>query len=345
MKKVTVAMSGGVDSSVCASLLQEKGYDVKGAIMRLHKGAKNDIDDALRVCRHLGIPLEIYDFTNEFEREVIDRFCRDYGSNITPNPCIYCNNALKFGAFLRRALDDGCDLIATGHYARIIEENGRYTLHTACNKDKDQSYVLYGMTQFALAHTLFPLGEYESKEEIRSYAAEKGLPCAYRTDSQDICFIPDGDHAKFIESRGIVLPEGDFVDTHGNILGTHKGRLHYTLGQRRGLGIAKGERVFVVDKNASDNTVVIGSESDLMKSGIVCTSVNFSAIDALIKPLSCQVKIRYRKAASPAVISPCENGVICRFDVPQRAPVAGQAAVFYIGDTVIGGGIISQVLP
>lgn len=345
MKKVIVAMSGGVDSSVCACLLKEQGYDVKGAIMRLHKEIDKDIEDAQRVCRHLGIPLEIYDFRREFEREVIDRFCRDYGNDLTPNPCISCNNALKFGAFLRRALEDGGDLIATGHYARIVFENGRYILKTAKNASKDQSYVLYGMSQLALSHTVFPLGEYETKDEIRAYAAEHGLPCAYRGDSQDICFIPDGDHAHFIEQRGIVLPKGNFVDTQGKVLGTHKGRLHYTPGQRRGLGLAMGERVFVVDKNADDNTVIVGCDNDLMKGGVVCKNINLSAIDELTSPLMCQVKIRYRKASCPAVISPCEDGIICRFDTPQRAPARGQAAVFYDGDTVIGGGIISQILP
>lgn len=344
MKKITVAMSGGVDSSVCAALLKEQGYDVSGAIMRLRCGGEDDIRDCQRVCDFLGIPLEIYDFEDVFEKEVIAPFCRSYLEDKTPNPCINCNISLKFGAFLQRALQNA-DMIATGHYARIEEENGKYRLLKAKNTDKDQSYVLYGLTQYALKHTVFPLGEYSNKEQIRQYAREMGLPCAYRGDSQDICFVPDGDYARFIESRYGKMPQGSFVSSNGTVLGTHKGRLHYTLGQRRGLGISSTGRIFVTDKRQSDNTVVVGTEDELMKKTLFCENVNFIPFDTLTHPISLQVKIRYRKEASPAVITPCENGVRCDFEQPQRAPSPGQAAVFYDGDEVIGGGVISSVLP
>lgn len=343
MKKIVVAMSGGVDSSVCAAVLQEKGYDVSGAIMRLRRDAEQDISDCQRVCEHLGIPLEIYDFTDVFEREVISPFCREYLSDRTPNPCINCNISLKFGAFFKRALENA-DGIATGHYARIEKKDGVFRLMKAKNTEKDQSYVLYGMTQDILSRTLFPLGEYTDKREIREYAQKKGLPCAYRGDSQDICFVPDGDYAGFITARCGQMPKGDFVSTDGKILGTHNGRLHYTLGQRRGLGISASSRIFVTDKRSEDNTVVVGSESDLMKSTVYCENVSFTKFDKLTSPTTFQVKIRYRKAESPAVVTPCENGVRCDFEVPQRAPSPGQAAVFYDGDEVIGGGIISSAL-
>ncbi len=334
MKKITVAMSGGVDSAAACAVLKEKGYDIKGATMRLGVENDSDIEAAQNVCKTLGIDFEVYDFTHEFSRDVITPFCESYVSDLTPNPCINCNIRLKFGAFLQRAMADGADGIATGHYARI--ENGR--LLKAKNEAKDQSYVLYGISRYALSHTLFPLGDFSTKDEVRKYVKELCLPCADRPESQDICFIPDGDYASYLSKNGYFCPEGNFVNTKGDILGKHLGRHCYTIGQRRGLGVSAGKRIFVLGKNTEENTVILGDEEELYKKEIYCTDVNF--IRDVPCPITAEVKVRYKKSGERAVIEKTENGVKCTFFESVRAPAPGQSAVFYINDEVIGGGII-----
>ena len=335
MKNVTVAMSGGVDSAAACAMLKENGYNVRGATMRLGVENDADIEAARLVCDALGIDFEVYDFRELFKERVINPFCKNYIENRTPNPCINCNIDLKFGAFAARAFETGADVIATGHYARI--ENGM--LLKAKNKEKDQSYVLYGMKKDIISRVLFPLGDFESKDEVRAYVEKFSLPCAKRPESQDICFIPDGDYAKFLEGNGYTTPKGQFVDINGNVLGCHLGCHRYTIGQRRGLGVSAGKRIFVVEKRSGDNNVVLGNEEDLYKNEILCTDVNFLADVSF--PLTAEVKTRYRKNANEAVIEKVgENTVKCTFISPERAPCPGQSAVFYDGERVLGGGII-----
>ena len=335
MKNVTVAMSGGVDSAAACAVLKEKGYNVHGATMRLGIENDNDIEAARDVCTALGIEFEVYDFRERFSKCVITPFCQNYVENRTPNPCINCNIDLKFGAFAERAFKDGADLIATGHYARI--ENGM--LLTAKNKDKDQSYVLYGIKRDVLSRVLFPLGDFESKNDVRNYVENLSLPCAKRPESQDICFIPDGDYAKFLEEHGYTMKKGSFIDTNGKVLGTHKGCHHYTIGQRRGLGVSAGKRIFVVEKRTADNSVVLGDEADLYKNEIICKNVNLLCdVDF---PFTADVKTRYKKNANRAFIEKIDDDTVkCTFTSPERAPCPGQSAVFYDGERVLGGGII-----
>jgi len=341
-EKVVIGMSGGVDSSVSAPLLLKEGYEVAGVTLLLCKGAEEtNSADAKAVCDRLDIEHFTFDLQKEFSDFVISDFTSQYINGKTPNPCLVCNKYIKFGEMIKIAEANGYDKIATGHYARIKEENGRYLLLRAKDLSKDQSYVLYMLTQNQLSKSVFPLGEYE-KSEIREMAQNNGFINANRPDSQDICFVPDGDYASFIEQNtGFMSQEGDYVDINGSVLGKHKGVIHYTLGQRKGLGIALGKPQFVIDKNSESNRVVLGDEEHLFSKEVWVKEVNFIPFDKLEKEMRVTAKLRYRHNAQPATIYPLENdGVKIVFDQPQRAASPRQAAVFYDGDIVVGGGII-----
>ena len=342
MEKVLLGMSGGVDSSTAALLLKEQGYDVTGLTLKLCKEDKGqDLADAKAVCEKIGINHITLDLKNEFYEKVISAFINDYKNGLTPNPCLECNKYIKFGIMLDFALKNGFQKIATGHYARVEREGDRFILKKATDISKDQSYVLYSLTQHQLSHLLLPLGSL-SKSEIREKAEESGLVNANRPDSQDICFVPDGDYASFIEKTdGFVSQKGDYVDINGTFLGKHEGVINYTIGQRKGLGIALGKPQFVIDKNAQTNTVILGDEEHLFKTEVLVKDVNFIPFGRLEKEMNVKAKLRYRHKESPCAISPLENGKVkIVFSDPQRAPSAGQAAVFYDGNTVVGGGKI-----
>ena len=342
MEKVLLGMSGGVDSSAAALLLTEQGYDVTGLTLKLCKEDKEqDLTDAKAVCEKIGIKHITLDLKKEFGEKVVSPFIEDYKNGLTPNPCLECNKYIKFGIMLDFALKNGFQKIATGHYARVEREGDRFILKKATDISKDQSYVLYSLTQHQLSHLLLPLGSL-SKSEIREKAEESGLVNANRPDSQDICFVPDGDYASFIEKTdGFVSQKGDYVDINGTFLGKHEGVINYTIGQRKGLGIALGKPQFVIDKNAQTNTVILGDEEHLFKTEVLVKDVNFIPFGRLEKEMNVKAKLRYRHKESPCAISPLENGKVkIVFSDPQRAPSAGQAAVFYDGNTVVGGGKI-----
>lgn len=354
-KKVLVGMSGGVDSSVAACLLLEQGYEVCGATLHLYDntgpprpGARTccslaDVEDARAVAYRLGIEHYVFNFGPEFRRCVIERFARGYAEGTTPNPCIDCNRAVKFGKMLERAELLGMDFIATGHYARVERDpaGGRLLLKKAKDAAKDQTYVLYMLTQEQLAHTLFPLGGL-MKPEVRRIAAERGFGNAKKPDSEDICFVPDGDYAAFLEKdMGLRQKPGNFVDRRGNVLGTHRGLIHYTIGQRKGLGVTFGEPRYVLAKNAAENTVVLGGSEELLCTRCTVGDVNWISVPGLGGPVEAGVKVRYSQKESPAVVAPLEGGgAEIRFRQPQRAVTPGQAAVFYQGENVLGGGTI-----
>ncbi len=349
-KRILSAMSGGVDSSVATLLLQQDDFAVDGATMRLYTGgdtgvcgSSKDADDAKAVCDTLGITHYVFDFSDAFQHEVIDHFADVYKRGETPNPCIVCNRTMKFDRFLQEARKNGYDSIATGHYARIAydETSKRWLLKKAIDHTKDQSYVLYLMTQDMLAHTQFPLGGL-TKAQIRDIAREHGFVSADKPDSQDICFVPDGDYAAFLEKEmGLTAPCGDFVREDGRIVGKHKGLHHYTIGQRKGLGIAAEKPLYVVEKDIIGNRVLLGDNADLFSSGLIATACNWIAIEPLSSPLRVTAKTRYKQTEVPATVSPLENGTVqVTFDTPQRAVTPGQAVVFYDGDTVVGGGTI-----
>ena len=339
MKRILVGMSGGVDSAVSVLLLREQGFEVGGATMLLQPCGFAEAEDAERSARTLGIPFHCFDWQAEFRRQVIEPFEEVYRRGGTPNPCIFCNKVLKFGKFLEKALELGYDGVATGHYARVRQEQGRYLLYTARDRAKDQTYMLYHLTQQQLAHVVFPMGDY-TKEEARAKAGLAGLPVASKRDSQDICFIPDGDYLAFLKADGVVLQPGHFIGPKGENLGPHKGQEAYTLGQRRGLEVAYGERIYVVGKRGSD--VLLGPNEALFSTRVAVRDVNFIPFDTLTFPIRAQAKGRYTPHAEPCTIHPAKDGVVLEFDRPQRAVTPGQAAVFYDGDLVLGGGTIVQ---
>ena len=347
-RKFTVAMSGGIDSAVAALIAISDGYEVSGATMRLCSKcidgvdvAESDIADAAEVCRLLGIPHRVYDMQDQFKNSVIRDFIDTYYDGGTPNPCIVCNKTMKFGAFLEEELSRGADFIATGHYAMIEEKDGRFLLKKAADKSKDQTYMLWSLTQHQLSHTVFPLGNL-TKPEIRKMGEERGFVIAHKSDSQDICFVPDGDYASFLErATGEKYPQGDYVDMDGNVLGKHKGIIHYTIGQRKGLGISMGRNIFVVNKDAKTNTVTLADEDVLFTDTVVIKHINLIPFDRIEGKIRVTAKIRYRHEESEAFAEQTgEDEITLTFDKPQRAPARGQSAVMYDGDYVIGGGII-----
>lgn len=351
--KVIVAMSGGVDSGVSALLIKKAGFETAGATMRLYtpkdvsipSHAEQDILDAKNLCHSLGIEHTVYDFSDEFYKRVIENFMQTYISGGTPNPCIVCNKYLKFGALLDAAIRDGADKIATGHYAVIEKDSsGRYLLRKAKDAGKDQTYVLWSLDQRQLSHTLLPLGSY-TKAEIREMAAQNNLINAHKSDSQDICFVPDGDYASFITREcGYISKPGNYIDINGNVIGTHKGVIHYTVGQRKGLGISMGKHIFVKEKNAENNTVTLSDEEFIFSRKIVLKNINLIPFDRIDSPIFVDAKIRYSQRVCPAVAEQTgEDEITLTFDTPQRAAAIGQSAVMYDGDYVVGGGIISGV--
>lgn len=350
-EKVVVAMSGGVDSSVAALLLKNKGYEVIGVTMEIWPQPEDKskaccsleaVNDARRVAWHLGIPHYVMNFRDEFEEKVIKYFCREYVKGRTPNPCIACNRYIKFASLLRKARGIGADYIATGHYARIIRSkaDGLYMLYTGLDPSKDQSYVLYSMTQEELEHTFFPLG-YLKKEKVRSIARETGLLVSDKPDSQEICFVPDDDYAGFVEGYLDMEPqEGEIRSISGEILGKHKGVYHYTVGQRKGLGIALGHPVYVVGVDPKEQTVWVGEDKELFSHGLVASDFNYISGSPFQGGKSLQAKIRYASPKVEAAAFPEGDSIRVEFNEPQRAVAPGQAVVLYDGEQVLGGGTI-----
>lgn len=352
-KKVLVAMSGGVDSTVAAAVLMDK-YEVSGATMRLFTNDEikldssrtccslEDVEDARNAAYRLGIDHYVFNFGDRFRECVIDRFVGAYMSGLTPNPCIECNRYIKFDTLLSRAEVTGFDYIATGHYVRreLDEATGRYRLKKGLDPAKDQSYVLYNMTQKQLARTLFPIGEL-TKAQTREIAGKYGLANAHKPESQDICFVPDGDYAAFIEAyTGRVFPKGSFVDKDGRVLGEHSGIIRYTIGQRKGLGIALGKPAYVLSKDVENNTVTLGSNSDLFGREVWAGDVNWVSVECPDEPVRVSAKVRYNQQAQPGMLFPMGDTVRMVFDEPQRAITPGQALVFYDDDILLGGGMI-----
>ena len=344
-KKALVAMSGGVDSSVAAFLCQQSGLHCLGGTMKLLCQGSGDAEDARAVASRLGMDFHIFDMTGRFRQDVMDKFVRCYEAGLTPNPCVDCNKQLKFGALLDAALELGCDYVVTGHYCRIERNDaGRWMLYKATDSAKDQSYFLYGLTQHQLQHTLFPLGAL-SKEDARKIAEEQGFINARKKDSQDICFIPDGDYLHFIrEYTGKDFLGGNFLDAEGKVVGQHNGAIGYTRGQRKGLGLAMGQPVYVLSKDMEKNTVTVGSNEALFSRELIAEDWNFFPFDHLTTPLRCFAKARSRMAEQPATAYPMEDGrVKVVFDELQRALTTGQAVVLYDEDAVIGGGTIVEI--
>ena len=357
-KRVVVAMSGGVDSSTAAWLLKKKGYEVIGATMCIGTPDRNktggnrccgfsDIEDARRVALQLEIPFYVFQFKEEFEKEIIDYFCKEYMEGRTPNPCILCNEKLKFGSFLKRAMELGADYVATGHYARLEfdEGSGQYLLKKGIDRKKDQSYVLFSLRQDQLRHTLFPLGEFQ-KEEVRKMAFETGLRVYDKPESQEVCFIPQTSYHYFLSERlKEAITAGPILDREGNVLGKHKGIPFYTIGQRRGLRLAKEKPLYVIGIDRARNAVIVGEEREVYGDTFIAHSLNWIRSQDMATPISCKVKIRYNHAGAEATLFPMgEDALEVNLKTPQKAITPGQAAVFYDGETVLGGGWIKKVI-
>lgn len=356
-KKAIIAMSGGVDSSVAALLTKQKGYECIGATMKLFSNedinvsreksccSLSDVQDARSVAMRLDLPYYVFNFSDKFYECVINKFVSSYLSGATPNPCIECNKSLKFDKMFLRMKELGFDLVVTGHYARVQKDmtNGRYLLKKAADKTKDQSYVLYMLTQEQLRHVYFPLGELQ-KSEVRRIAERSGFVNAHKKDSQDICFVPDGDYASFIESHtGRKSEPGNFVSPDGHIFGLHKGIAHYTIGQRKGLGISHTTPLYVTEIRPDTNEVVLGNEKDLYSDTLIADEVNLISVEKIDEPMRVKAKVRYRQAEQPAVVRQLAGGkIFVKFDTPQRAITKGQAVVLYDGDTVVGGATIMK---
>ncbi len=355
-EKVMVGMSGGVDSSVCAVLLMEQGYNTCGVTLQLFNNnnalqdeltrtcsSLDDVKDAKKVCEKLGIEHYVFDFTNEFKENVIKKFALSYEKGETPNPCIFCNGSIKFGKLLEQAQSMGKDKIATGHYVQSEYDSvsKRYLLKKALDNTKDQTYVLYMLSQLELSKIIFPLGGYK-KSDARIIAEKSNLINARKPDSQDICFIKDGDYAKFLEEQmGIKTPKGNFVYKDGTVLGEHKGIIHYTIGQRKGLGISYKHPIFVIDKEKESNIVKLGESIDLFSKRLTANNVNYIAIEKLNGDMNVKAKTRYSQKEANAKIHPIsEDRVVVEFEENQRAITKGQSVVFYDNDIVVGGGII-----
>lgn len=356
-ERVLCAMSGGVDSSVAAQLLVDAGYDVMGATMKLfdsdgvilEEGSRTccsleDVEDARSVAFRLGIPYHVFNYKGTFDECVISRFCGGYLKGETPNPCIDCNRFLKFDALQKRRKELGYDYVATGHYARRVfnKQLGKYELHRGLDPKKDQSYVLYHLSQEQLAHMLFPLGEL-SKEEVRELAHKAGLRTADKLESQDICFVPDGNYAAFIEDyTGKKLEPGPILDEQGKELGTHHGLARYTLGQRKGLGVAAGEPLFVLEKDIEGNALIVGPASSMGVQEVIADDINLITLDSIDEPLTVEAKVNYRAKPQKATAEIVDNILHVRFDEPIRSAAPGQAMVLYCGDVVVGGATIKS---
>lgn len=347
-------MSGGVDSSVAAYLLKSEGHDIIGAMMKLYQDENEDVnvnnrgccaltdaEDARSVATSMNIPFFVFNFTDTFGIEVIDRFVKAYQQGRTPNPCIDCNRFMKFERFLHRATELDCSHIATGHYARIEKHHNRYLLKTGLDLIKDQSYVLYAMTQAQLSRTLLPLGNL-TKDEVRTIAQGQGFINAKKRDSQDICFAPDGNYTGFIERyTNTSIKKGNFINKNKQVLGEHKGIINYTIGQRKGLGLSSPHPLFVLNLNPTDNTVMLGQSEDLFSKTLTADDINLIPMDIITDKIRVQAKIRYAHTAAPAMLwQTSENTIHVEFDMPQRAISPGQAVVLYDGEVVIGGGTI-----
>lgn len=355
-ERIAVAMSGGVDSSAAAWLLKEQGYDLMGVTLKLFDscggesericGASQDVEDAQAVARQLGIPHHVFDLGRCFHAQVMDRFVAAYEDGATPNPCVDCNRFIKFDALLQRVRELEGKRVATGHYARISwdEGSGRWLLHKAIHPEKDQSYVLYALSQGQLGSSLFPLGGL-AKDEIRQIALEQGLVSARKRESQDICFVPDGDYAAFIRRHtGKEYLPGDFVDTEGKVLGRHEGIIGYTVGQRRGLGVSSNQgRLYVKEVRVADNQVVLSDNQSLFSRTLTANDLNLIALPRLDAPMRLKAKVRYRQQEQPCVVEQTgEDTIRVTFDQPQRAITPGQAVVLYDGDVVVGGATILE---
>lgn len=347
-KTVLIGMSGGVDSAAAALLLQREGYDVSGCTLQLYDhldggcGSAREAEDARAAAAELGIPFSLAYEGEDFHTHVVDDFVRTYCAGRTPNPCIECNRRVKFSGLLRRADELGIDYIATGHYARVRYDETlcRWQLLRGLDRGKDQSYVLYPLTQEILSRLLLPVGDHD-KGSVRAMAEDRGLSNANKPDSQDICFVPDGNYAAFLEKQGVTLSPGDFVDRSGRVLGRHKGLECYTMGQRRGLGVSADRPLYVVGKNGDNNTVILGDEADLYARTVWAEDFNWVSLPPAAEPLAVTAKTRYSQNEADATLYPEEGGrVRLVFRLPQRAITAGQSLVVYQGEAVVGGGII-----